>query len=110
MRQAHLEGHTGVVMCPPGQSRGKAEDERSSHLKRSQDCVAVMLRSPRFDILMGFFLFIDFGLRGVEAEQRLHPESASPASRRACDALDLLCKLVYLVELLLRVYAFGLRR
>merc|ERR1712091_792509 len=97
------------VVAPDIQKQNHEAHESLSSMRKGQRFVATWLRWPGFDTAVGFVLLVDFVLLGMDAEQRLHPEFMSASVRNVCTTLDMACKCVYIIELLLRIYGFGLQ-
>eukprot|EP00929_Paragymnodinium_shiwhaense_P071599 TRINITY_DN36385_c0_g1_i1.p1 TRINITY_DN36385_c0_g1~~TRINITY_DN36385_c0_g1_i1.p1 ORF type:complete len:657 (+),score=147.93 TRINITY_DN36385_c0_g1_i1:97-2067(+) len=87
-------------------------DPEDSHLLFTHSGMRSRVRNlllwPGFDSFIGFIIFLDFGMLGVNVQEKLNP-SLSDETMLTVQTLDLLCKFIYLVECCLRLYGFGCR-
>eukprot|EP00929_Paragymnodinium_shiwhaense_P071603 TRINITY_DN36385_c0_g2_i5.p1 TRINITY_DN36385_c0_g2~~TRINITY_DN36385_c0_g2_i5.p1 ORF type:complete len:659 (+),score=106.73 TRINITY_DN36385_c0_g2_i5:58-2034(+) len=114
MRQAILTGEaTAEFFCPtPRELRQmelEAQDEPESLHARLKGHTQRLLRWNGFESFIATVVFLDFILLGLDAQERLHPETMEGILGTVATTTDTLCKLIYIIELGLRIYGFGFR-
>eukprot|EP00929_Paragymnodinium_shiwhaense_P035823 TRINITY_DN19297_c0_g1_i3.p1 TRINITY_DN19297_c0_g1~~TRINITY_DN19297_c0_g1_i3.p1 ORF type:complete len:691 (+),score=130.82 TRINITY_DN19297_c0_g1_i3:97-2169(+) len=68
-----------------------------------------ILRSSAFEACISMIILVEFLLLGIDAQQRLHPETLSPVLEKLRGIFAYICTSVYSGDLALRVLGFGLR-
>eukprot|EP00929_Paragymnodinium_shiwhaense_P053675 TRINITY_DN26889_c0_g1_i4.p1 TRINITY_DN26889_c0_g1~~TRINITY_DN26889_c0_g1_i4.p1 ORF type:complete len:637 (+),score=105.47 TRINITY_DN26889_c0_g1_i4:90-2000(+) len=79
----------------------------TSTVELSRQFLRKVLRCKAFDAFIAGFVFLDFIFLGLDAQDRLHPESTSVALRSLSETMSLVCKAVYFLELCARLAGFG---